>query len=75
MRNYREELESTSSELTQLMYSCLNNELENNSPEDAVNKVYEDVDKYVSKYKKLVKTNALIIDKAIVKSNKTQLQS
>ena len=52
MRNYREELESTSSELTQLMYSCLNNELENNSPEDAVNKVYEDVDKYVSKYKK-----------------------
>ena len=67
MRTYREELESSSRELTQLMYSCQNNELEN-SPEDAVNKVFEDVDRYVSKHKKLVKSNALTIDKAIVKS-------
>ena len=67
MRNYREELESSSRELTQLMYSCQNNELENNSPEDAVNKVFEDVDRYVSKHKKLVKSNAVTIDKALAK--------
>ena len=53
MRKYRDELESISSELTRQMWECLNNELDGNSPEDAVNKVYEDVDEYVSKYKKL----------------------
>ena len=68
MRKYRDELESISSELTRQMWECLNNELDGNSPEDAVDKVYEDVDSYVSRYKKLVNTNALIIDKAIVKS-------
>ena len=46
------------------MWECLTNELDGNSPEDAVNKVYEDVDEYVSKYKKLVNTNALIIVKS-----------
>ena len=55
MRKHRDELESISTELTQQMWECQDNELDGNSPDDAVDKVYEDVDSYVDKYKKTCK--------------------
>ena len=52
MRKYRDELESISNELTLQMWESQENELGGISPDDAVAKVYEDVDSYVGKYKK-----------------------
>ena len=68
LQKHKDELQSIVDDLTETMWESKTHELKGATPEEATTKIDEEVEMYVSKYRKIFKDNENIISNVIEKS-------
>ena len=68
LQKLKDELQTIADDLTEVIWESKIHELKGATPEEATNKIDEEVEVYVSKYRKTFEDNENIISNAIEKS-------